>query len=90
MFPLHKTESLKRLEHNWVTFWRPALSFSTTPPNRSLFSVSLPSPRFHDLWLYRASTLFLEQPLDEIAFYFGEKVAFYFAWLQLYTQVRRR
>jgi hypothetical protein len=28
----------------------------------------------------------IEQPLDRIAAYFGETVAFYFAWLQFYTQ----
>mgnify|MGYP001068472110 CR=1 FL=1 len=31
---------------------------------------------------------FFSQPLDEIAEYFGEQTAFYFAWLEFYTKVR--
>ena len=28
----------------------------------------------------------VDQPLDDVADYFGEGVALYFAWLQFYTQ----
>lgn len=39
---------------------------------------------FNKHWIQRVDAT-LAQPLDKIASYFGESVAFYFAWLQFYT-----
>jgi len=83
MFPLHK-ENLKILRHNWVCYWRPPLKSiddmktAKTPLKYFCLSNSSVGVRFF--------SNALDQPIDDVAKYFGEKVAFYFAWLEMYTR----
>ncbi|OQR84792.1 anoctamin [Achlya hypogyna] len=73
MLPLHKAD-LSWLRAHWVCYWRPAPC-----PTRTAVATFA-------LGLYRFFRYALDQPLDGVAQYFGEQVAFYFAWLQLYTR----
>ncbi|RHY32891.1 hypothetical protein DYB32_002137 [Aphanomyces invadans] len=72
MMPLHKA-NLEYLRHVWVSYWRPSSPASNA-------------------WVARVACLgrlirhCLNQPLDDVAKYFGEKVAFYFAWVEMYTK----
>lgn len=70
MYPLHK-QDLALLQTRWVTFWRPLL---------------LSNERNSDFRTGRVLRNLLQQPLDDVAQYYGERVAFYFAWMELYTQ----
>lgn len=83
MFPLHK-QDLGALQTHWVTYWRPP-----RPPQ----SAATPSPPAPDgehqephSRCRALATEVLSQPIDHVAQYFGEKVAFYFAWMELYTR----
>ncbi|KAG7390984.1 hypothetical protein PHYPSEUDO_006119 [Phytophthora pseudosyringae] len=75
MYPLHK-QDLALLKTRWVTFWRASLLSSKheheQPANHKSKCVVLRSV--------------LQQPLDDVAQYFGERVAFYFAWMEMYTR----
>ncbi|CAK4096485.1 unnamed protein product [Aphanomyces euteiches] len=71
MLPLHKA-NLNLLRRSWVCYWRrPVVASRWTHGLRCLFRLV-----WHGL----------DQPLDDVAQYFGEKVAFYFAWVQMYTK----
>ncbi|KDO30383.1 hypothetical protein SPRG_05094 [Saprolegnia parasitica CBS 223.65] len=70
MLPLHKA-NLDLLRTHWVCYWRPSSPSSVPVAARTL---------------YRILRYALDQPLDLVAEYFGEHVAFYFAWVQLYTR----
>ncbi|GMF56668.1 unnamed protein product [Phytophthora fragariaefolia] len=72
MYPLHK-EDLALLKTRWVTFWRTPL-LSDKPQHVQTK---------HRCLLFRSV---LHQPLDDVAQYFGERVAFYFAWMEMYTR----
>ncbi|KAF4042704.1 Calcium-activated chloride channel [Phytophthora infestans] len=75
MYPLHK-QDLALLKTRWVTFWKDSLLSSKHHHDQSLQSKS------------RCVVLrsVLQQPLDDVAQYFGERVAFYFAWMEMYTR----
>lgn len=73
MFPLHK-QDLSVLKRHWVTYWR--------APSSDLGSGSKSSSSCGR----RLACEALSQPIDQVAQYFGEKVAFYFAWMEMYTR----
>ncbi|KAF0687155.1 Aste57867_21126 [Aphanomyces stellatus] len=75
MFPLHKA-NLDHLRHVWLCYWRPPVS--------DLSAQKLCCPTLRKV--ARAVRYSLDQPLDDVAEYFGDKVAFYFAWVELYTR----
>eukprot|EP00644_Phytophthora_capsici_P004735 jgi/Phyca11/546038/estExt2_Genewise1Plus.C_PHYCAscaffold_190551 len=75
MYPLHK-QDLASLKTRWVTFWRASLLSSKHQHT--------PTPSSKTKCLFFRSIL--QQPLDDVAQYFGESVAFYFAWMEMYTR----
>ncbi|KAL3668845.1 hypothetical protein V7S43_006137 [Phytophthora oleae] len=75
MYPLHK-QDLALLKTRWVTFWRASLLSSKHQ--------HAPTPNSKTKCLVLRSIL--QQPLDDVAQYFGERVAFYFAWMEMYTR----
>lgn len=75
MFPLHK-QDLSVLKHNWVTYWREPISLNDSDSG----------PRSSSSCGRRLVGEALSQPIDQVAQYFGEKVAFYFAWMEMYTR----
>jgi hypothetical protein len=75
MYPLHK-QDLALLKTRWVTFWRASLLSSKHQHE------SAPSSGSRCVVVRSV----LQQPLDDVAQYFGERVAFYFAWMEMYTR----
>lgn len=78
MFPLHK-QDLSALKRHWVTYWR-------EPSLNDLSSGSDPKSKSSSSCGHRLACEALSQPIDQVAQYFGEKVAFYFAWMEMYTR----
>lgn len=95
MYPLHKHD-LGVLRAQWVTFWRRPTSLSGSSGQYDATSVgpteledSKPSQKTSKADKYACGRLVrhaLDQPIDQVAQYFGEKVAFYFAWTEMYTR----
>lgn len=85
-FPLHMTTRLEDLKNSWVFFWR-AEQPGEIPQPWSPFSAPL---RVTFNRLYQSVSYFwnglLNQPLDQIAEYYGESIAFYFAWVAFFTR----
>jgi hypothetical protein len=99
MFPLHMNARLRGLRNSWVKFWNPKMpSRFLTTNNSDAFEDSNSTEYAYNYdkhnWVSRCMykvwdlTFFglLAQPLDAIAEYYGENVAFYFAWVQFYTK----
>jgi len=85
-FPLHMQARLDEIKHSWVTFWLEEAA-GVVPRPWSPCSVPL-STTVHRI-LHTVKHFFrnlLLQPLDSIAEYYGEGVAFYFAFLSFYTR----
>lgn len=77
---------LNEIRHTWVTFWKSDPAGYISPP-WSPFSVhiSVTISRITTSLSYVMSRL-LTQPLDSIAEYYGESIAFYFAYMAFYTR----
>ncbi|CAM9126612.1 unnamed protein product [Chrysoparadoxa australica] len=83
--PLHNQVKLTELYNMWVTYWRPRQGYVRKPHTSAWgrfwadlaeFGVSM-----RRIWEGRYS-----QPLEPVAEYFGESIAFYFAWMGFYTR----
>ena len=99
MFPLHMNARLRGLRNSWVKFWNPKMPsrFLTNNNSESFDEFNSMEFRFnkensskiskcaYKIWDLSFCGI-LSQPLDAIAEYFGENVAFYFAWVQFYTK----
>lgn len=86
MFPLHK-DDLVSLKHNWVTFWKAPLPYGRKLHHRTTSSLDPISESYR--YCNTIGRLFfniVDQPIDHVAQYYGEKIAFYFAWLEMYTR----
>ncbi|KAE9351470.1 hypothetical protein PF008_g5918 [Phytophthora fragariae] len=75
MYPLHK-QDLALLKTRWVTFWRASLLSANHQHDQA--------QKHNSRCLVLRNVL--HQPLDDVAQYFGEQVAFYFAWMEMYTR----
>lgn len=85
-FPLHMYSRLIVLRRTWVTFWKQETHGQIAQP-WSPFSVSYRET--FDRCTASITFFFdhlLVQPIDSVAEYFGESIAFYFAFLTFYTR----
>eukprot|EP01043_Picozoa_sp_COSAG02_P023781 COSAG02_NODE_1279_length_13487_cov_7.611696_12_plen_1124_part_00 len=82
VFPLHDKVLLKSLRQRWGTFGILKQTFiqGRDPEYLSMHSM------FHPGNEPRQQLAMLWQPIDEIRDYFGDHVALYFAWMELYTR----
>eukprot|EP01048_Picozoa_sp_COSAG05_P010916 COSAG05_NODE_992_length_6265_cov_7.908693_1_plen_1089_part_00 len=88
-FPVHDKKVLRDLELRWgswkfvkplVSGWKPHFVLEKLTEYTGLHSMQHP----RNLPVRQFAPLF--QPIDEIRDYFGEHVAMYFAWMELYTK----
>ena len=85
-FPLHMQARMEEIRHTWVTFWREEPAGVIAKPWSPCSTPLRVTCR--RMW-YSIKYIFknlLIQPLDSIAEYYGESVAFYFAYLTFYTR----
>ncbi|CAM9303634.1 unnamed protein product, partial [Ectocarpus fasciculatus] len=85
-FPLHMHERLDMLKHSWVTFWKIEQPGEIATPWSVLevpFMVTVKRVWTSAQWTWDG---LLSQPLDSIAEYYGEDVAFYFAWMSFFSR----
>uniref|UniRef100_K3X8X4 Anoctamin transmembrane domain-containing protein n=1 Tax=Globisporangium ultimum (strain ATCC 200006 / CBS 805.95 / DAOM BR144) TaxID=431595 RepID=K3X8X4_GLOUD len=80
MFPLHK-QDLAALKRHWVTFWR-----ASVPQNLNSNKDDSGGGSGGGSYCHPFARGALRQPIDDVAQYFGEHVAFYFAWMEMYTK----
>ncbi len=85
-FPLHMYSRLNEIRHSWVTFWKkeePGMYALPWSPFEVPFSVTMSRII---LSLEHVFVGLLAQPLDNIAEYYGENVAFHYAYMAYYTR----
>ena len=82
IFPLHDKPVLKSLRERWGNFGILKLKFIEGRDPEYLSTHSM----FHPENEPRQQPAMLWQPIDEIRDYFGDHVALYFAWMELYTR----
>ena len=85
-FPLHMYSRLDAIRHSWVTFWKREkpgeIAKPWSPFSQPYYSTYM---KLKDACGYVFSNIFT-QPLDAVAEYFGEGIAFYFAYMVFYTR----
>lgn len=83
-FPLHDQKQLETLRANWGNFSliQPRLVQGPVPEYQSPYSMHHPDRT--DTSARHFGPFY--QPIDEIRDYFGDHVAIYFCWLELYTR----
>jgi hypothetical protein len=82
VFPLHDKVVLKRLRETWGNFGilKQMWTEGKDPEYLSMHSM------YHPENESRRQLAMLSQPIDEVRDYFGDHVALYFAWMELYTR----
>lgn len=85
-FPLHMHSRLEDLKNSWIYFWKsekPGEIPEPWSPFSTPLSVTLTRLGNSCAFFYNG---LLSQPLDQVAEYYGESVAFYFAWVAYFTR----
>eukprot|EP01031_Cornospumella_fuschlensis_P037259 gene37259-45232_t len=85
-FPLHMYGRLQEIRHGWVTFWKRETPGQIAPGWSPFSSSYVDTARTYASSVHFFFANILTQPLDNIAEYFGEGVAFYFAFMAFYTR----
>ncbi|CCI10063.1 unnamed protein product [Albugo candida] len=96
IFPLHNFNQLRRLQSRWITYWRYRVTQADTratllSPDRSPIETPYGSKSVQHLKssfdrVKQTVSDVLQQPIEQVAHYFGGKIAFYFAWTEMYTR----
>ena len=85
-FPLHAHATLNQLKHCWVTFWKAGSPGDTSPGWSPVTNPLFSTANFCYSGVLSVAKAALDQPLDAIAEYYGDRIAFYFAFVAYYTR----
>jgi hypothetical protein len=85
-FPLHMHARLNDLKNSWIYFWKSEKPGEIAEPwSPCSTPITVTFGRFCNSCGFFYNGL-LSQPLDQVAEYYGESVAFYFAWVAYFTR----